>query len=108
MLEKFRMSLSRLRMSSHRLKVETGRWQKPTAIPFNERKCTVCLKLEDEFHFLLECPLYKDLRKTYVKKYYWKNTNKLTFNELITSENETVIKNISMFVNKSFELRINV
>ena len=27
-LEKFRISLSRLRMSSHRLKVETGRWQK--------------------------------------------------------------------------------
>jgi len=56
-------------MSSHRLKVETCRWQKPTAIPFNERKCTLCLKLEDEFHFLLECPLYIDLRKKEVKKY---------------------------------------
>ena len=55
-------------MSSHRLKVETGRWQQPIAIAFNERKCTLCLKLEDEFHFLLECPLYKDLRKKYVKK----------------------------------------
>ena len=28
-----------LLMSSHRLNVETVRWQKPTAIPFNERKC---------------------------------------------------------------------
>ena len=73
-------------MSSHRLKVETCRWQKPTAIPFNERKCTLCLKLEDEFHFLLECPLYKDLRKKEVKKYCWKNTNKLKFIELISSE----------------------
>jgi len=52
----------------------------------------LCLKLEDEFHFLLECPLYKDLRKKYVNKYYWKNTNMPTFIELITSENETVIK----------------
>ena len=34
-----------------RLKVETGRWQKPTAIPFNERKCTLCLKLDDKFTF---------------------------------------------------------
>jgi len=50
------------------LKVETGRWQKPTVIPFNERKSTLCLKLDDEFHFLLECPLYKYLRKKYVKK----------------------------------------
>ena len=47
-LDKFRISLSRLRMYSHRLKVETGRWQKPTAIPFNERTCTLCLKLKDE------------------------------------------------------------
>ena len=47
----------------HVLKVETGIRQKPTAIPFNDRKCTLCLKLEDEFHFLLECPFYKDLSK---------------------------------------------
>ena len=101
MLEKFRISLSRLRMSSRR-------WQKPTAISFNERKWTLCLKLEDEFHFLLECSLYKDLRNKYVKKYSWKNTNMLTFIELTTSENETVIKNLSMFINKSFDLRINL
>ena len=81
---------------------------KTTAIPFNERKCTLCLKLEDEFHFLLECPLYKDLRKKYVKKYYWKNTYMLKFIELITSENETVINKLSMFVNKSFDLIINL
>jgi len=40
-------------MSSRRLNVETGRWQQPTAIPFNEIKCALCLKLEDEVHFLL-------------------------------------------------------
>ena len=84
-------------MSSHRSKVETGRWQKPTAISFNERKCTLCLKLEDEFHFLLECSLYKDLRNKYVKKYSWKNTNMLKFIELTTSQNETIIKKLSMF-----------
>jgi len=54
----------------------------------------LCLKLEDEFHFLLECPLYKDLRKKYVKKYNWKNTNMLTFIEPIISKNETVIQNV--------------
>jgi len=38
--------------------------------------------------------LYKDLRKKYVKKDYWKNTNMVKFIELNTSKNETVIKNI--------------
>ena len=52
------------RVSAHRLEVETGRWHKPVAVPFNERKCRTCLNcLEDEFHFLLECPLYHELRK---------------------------------------------
>ena len=52
----------------------------------------IVLKLEDEWG--LECPLYKDLRKKYVKKDYWKNTNMVKFIELNTSKNETVIKNI--------------
>jgi len=63
----------------------------------------LCLKLEDEFHDLLECPLYKDSRKIYVKKYYWKNTNMLNVIELY----ETVIKQLSMRVNTSFDRRIN-
>ena len=37
-----------------------------------------------------------------------KTQNLLKFIELITSENETVITNLSMFVNKSFDLRINL
>ena len=98
-VEKFRISLYRLRMSSHRLTVDTGRWQKPSAIPFNERACILCLKLEDEFHFILECPFYKAVRKKYVKKYCWKNTNILKFIELITSE--TAIKYQSLFTNLS-------
>ena len=34
-------------MSSHRVNVETGRWQKPTAIPFNERtQVCKCIELK--------------------------------------------------------------
>ena len=47
----------------------------------------------DVYHFLLDCPLYKDLEKKILLDF---------FIELITSENETVITNLSMFVNKSF------
>ena len=43
-----------------------------------------------------------------LKKYYWKITNMLKSIELITSENETVIICLSMFVNKSFDLRIRL
>ena len=53
-------------MSAHRLEVEAGIWHKPNTIPYNERKCQLCNTLEDEFHFLLECPLYYDLRKALI------------------------------------------
>jgi hypothetical protein len=107
-IEKFRKSLSRFRTSSHRLKVETGRWHKPEAIPYNERKCNICLKLEDEFHVLLECPQYNVLRKQLIDKYYWKKTNIPKFIELLTSQNENGIRKLSMFIFKMFELRTNV
>ncbi|MCG8074808.1 MAG: hypothetical protein JAY75_01015, partial [Candidatus Thiodiazotropha taylori] len=68
-IEKCRISLSKLRLSAHRLEVEMGRWVRPNKIPYNDRKCKLCNRLEDEFHFLLECPLYSDLRKQYIKPY---------------------------------------
>jgi len=66
-IQKNRVSLLRFKVSAHRLEVETRRWHKPLAVPFNERKCRTCLNyLEDEFHFLLECPLYHELRKKHI------------------------------------------
>jgi len=44
-------------MSAHTLEVEAGMWHTPNKIPYNESKCQLCNTLEDEFHFLLECPL---------------------------------------------------
>ena len=56
-------SLSQLRMSSHRLCIETGRWHRPNQTPISERICHVCSTLEDEYHFVLECSLYINFRK---------------------------------------------
>ena len=62
--------MSKLRVSSHRLEIETGRWTWPVSTPFDERKCHICDRLEDEFHFLFECPLYNDLRTQYLNRYF--------------------------------------
>ena len=67
--------MSRLKMSSHRLQVESGRWHKSASVPVSERKCTICNKLEDEFHFMFECSLYTELRNKYIKSYYWRHPN---------------------------------
>ena len=45
-------SLCRLRVSSHRLEIEMGRWAKPNK-KLNNRKCRSYDVLEDEFHFTM-------------------------------------------------------
>ena len=89
---KLRISLSRLRVSAHRLEIEKGRWHKPQKILYSDRKCQICNTLEDEFHFLLECPLYIELRKRYITEYFWRNTNVLKFAELLNYHNKVVIQ----------------
>ena len=54
---KFSQSFDKLRMSSHRLQIEAGRWARLNRIPLNERTCSFCQVTEDEFHFVLECQL---------------------------------------------------
>ncbi|XP_052787930.1 uncharacterized protein LOC128222834 [Mya arenaria] len=104
-ITKYRYALSRLRMSSHMLSIETGRWHKPTATPYNERTCLFCNTLEDEYHFLLECQLYAELREMYIKPYYFKRRNMFKFIELMTSQKAVVNRNLAMYVYKAFELR---
>ena len=60
-----RKCLARLRLSAHRLKIETDRFcgNKGYIKPEN-RLCTNCTLgvVEDEQHFLIKCPAYTDLR----------------------------------------------
>ena len=53
-----RTEFSRFRLSSHRLKIETGRWAR---LPPEERLC-LCGKVQDEEHVLLECVLTEHIR----------------------------------------------
>ena len=53
--------MNRLRCGAHRLNVEVGRWGK---LPRNQRLCRCCSekRVEDDFHILLECPAFGNLR----------------------------------------------
>ena len=104
-VKNFRNALSKLRMSSHRLEVETGRWARPNAIPFAERLCKNCNKLEDEFHFVLECPIYSDLRKLYVSRYYSNRPSMYKMVELFNTTNKKQLRNLSIYIFNAFEIR---
>ena len=101
-----RAALSRLRLSSHKLLIETGRYAN-RSLERNERKCTFCdmNDLEDEYHFVLVCPVYADLRKKYLKKYFYKKRSVHKFIELMSTKNNSILKNLSKFVLEAFKCR---
>lgn len=104
-IKKFRIALSRLRTSAHRLEVESGRWARPVKKPIDQRLCTFCGVLEDEFHFVLQCPVYNTERHKHIDKRFYKRPNMLKFIELMTSDSKRIVENLACFVQKSFVLR---
>ena len=58
--------LMRFRTGAHHLAIETGRWARPK-LPRQHRVCSKCscTVVEDEVHFLFECPAYDRIREKY-------------------------------------------
>ena len=79
-------------MSSHRLCIEAGRWNRPHPTPREQRLCTVCNQLEDEYHLLFECSLYNDERVAYLKPYYLRNKSMFKAVELMQENNSNILK----------------
>lgn len=61
---KHRHLLSKLRTSTHSLKIETGRHNN---IPRENRLCNKCNVIEDEIHFLDGCQKFTELRNDFIK-----------------------------------------
>ena len=75
--ENCRISFTRMRLSSHYLKIETGRWSR---IPRENRLCE-CGQVQSEIHVLLTCPLLHNLRLIFHE------LNFDNINELMKSDN---------------------
>ena len=71
----YRQAIARLRCTSLRLEIEAGRWHKPIRTPVENRKCKRCDFVENEFHFLIECPLYSKLQIQYWDCYFYEHPN---------------------------------
>ena len=102
---KYMKSVSKLRMSSHRLAIESGRWARPVRIPIEERKCVYCDLLEDEFHFVLECKCYTELRNKYIPRYFFRRPSMFKFVELLNTTNTKTLRNLSTYIFLAFEYR---
>lgn len=104
--KKYRNALARLRLSSHSLRIESGRYG-PVRINRNERICQFCSKgdIEDEYHFVLVCTMYDELRTKYISSYYRRNPSVFKFIQLMNSDHTRTINNLSYFVYNAFKVR---
>ena len=107
---KHRKAMSRLRLSSHTLEIERGRYKKDTNTNAEGRYCTYCQSLgvsivEDEKHFLLRCPMSKELRE--------KHLPMAIVNDSILNDNEKFayiltnsdLQSTAKFIHMAFENR---
>ena len=97
--------LAKLRCSAHELKVEKG---KHSGTPYLQRICVFCRnnQIEDEFHFVLQCPFFHDLRIRYIPQRYIKRyPNVEDFYAIMKCKNESVITRLAQYLIVAFQRR---
>ena len=108
---KHRSALSKLRLSAHKLEIEVGRYktgQDKTAA--ENRFCPYCKYMgdeavEDETHFLVICPMYKEIRRNLLCPQILQNdilSNEQKFVEIMTKFD---VKSVAKFTYQAFNER---
>ena len=100
-----RRSITKLRVSSHHLEIESGRYQ---GIPSDQRICRQCDsgEVEDEIHFLLCCPKYSDDRHHILNSISQSCSNFSQLNNqdkfiwIMNCENTDILRDIGKFIQK--------
>merc|ERR1712102_158002 len=89
-----RHALTKIRLSSHRYNIETGRWGK-NKIPRADRQCTLCNVIEDEFHVLNICPRYVNERRGRLPEHLITNPCTRSFYRLLAASLATLASRLA-------------
>ena len=105
---KDRISMSKFRLSNHKLMIEKGRHRN---LDRTMRICPFCSAVEDEIHFLLKCKPFRFLRADLLSnvesaldiRNLRQIDDRLLFKLLM--ENESISKIVAKYLTKSLDLR---
>ena len=94
--------MSQFRLSSHYLKIEVGRYSR---LSREERNCKLCNQnvCESEYHFLLCCPLYNELRMKYNIRTSWPTISKYIL--MMSCTHVLMLKGIAKCLVEAFKLK---
>ena len=93
----FKPLISRYRLHAHSLNIETGRYYN---IDRHARICNMCNNndIEDEYHFILECSKYVEIRRKYIKPYYCINPSAFKLTPLLSVQNIKELNNLGKYL----------
>ena len=99
------MSMSKFGLSNLRLMIEKGRHNN---LAVHNRKYPFCLThIEDESHFLINCPIYSSIRESLMEKIDMRNeypyTDELLFKLLM--QNENLLISTANFITRANDVR---
>ena len=116
-------ALARFRISSHNLRIETGRYERESLpcgkivkLHASKRTCKVCNtnKVEDEFHFLIECKTYSheraDLYSTADLNTVMSSeiNNKIRFQTIMSSNETNILKALGKYIFTCLNKRMEI
>ena len=105
--QRLRSALAKFRISSHELAIEKGRHNN---VAVDQRFCQLCISnnnyfIEDEYHVLLKCPFYQELRTVYLNMYIDLPVNLYTFTKIMSSKDNNELSRLALYIANMFKLR---
>lgn len=97
---KYRYQFVKFVTRNHKLGVVTGKWHKPRPIPYNQRLCNECQKIDDEYHVIFECRKFTRLRQKYLPSDSRSRPSMYTLVSLLTTTEPAVLNNLAIFIYK--------
>ena len=95
-----RNALTKIRLGSHNLMVERGRWKNLELI---DRQCSNCYAVEDEYHIIMECPLFKEWRKNYLPSSLIQKPSMFNLINFIDTIKNKDLRNFGIYCHKVFK-----
>jgi hypothetical protein len=104
-LSNYTRQFTLIRMGMAGLAVDVGRHAN---IDRSLRICAICSsgEVEDEYHFIIKCQIYEDIRKRYIPIKYTRCP--FSFVLLMSCKNVCIVKQLQLYIHKALKLRENV
>ena len=106
MPKRLQKTMAQFRTSSHKLKIEMGRYE---GITLAERTCTFCMngEIDDEMHLLLKCRYHDFDRNAFLNSlpqhmYFITGNHRDQFHTLMSCEDKDIIYKLANFIHKCF------